>query len=73
MLATPTIGLANDTGTSASDNITSDATLTGTTDAGAAVAVYDLTGFIPRQQPAGLVGDRDGGCERHVELHPERA
>ena len=41
MVATLTIGLANDTGTSASDNITSDATLTGTTDAGAAVAVYD--------------------------------
>ena len=45
-LVTPTIGLAHDTGTSASDNITSDATLTGTTDPGAAVAVYDLTGFI---------------------------
>src|SRR3954454_6625498 len=46
-LVTPSIGLAHDTGTSASDNITSDATLTGTTDAGAAVAVYDLTGLIP--------------------------
>ena len=46
MVATLTIGLSNDTGTSASDNITSDATLAGTTDAGAAVAVYDLTGFI---------------------------
>ena len=43
-LVTPSIGLAHDTGTSASDNVTSDATLTGTTDAGAAVGVYDLTG-----------------------------
>ena len=73
-LVTPTIGLAHDTGTSASDNVTSDATLTGTTDAGAAVAVYDLTGFITSgKQPAGPVGDRDGGCGRHLELHPEPA
>src|SRR5678815_1974158 len=51
MIATPTIGLAHDTGTSASDHITSDATLTGTTDPGAAVAVYDLTGFILGSSP----------------------
>ena len=55
MVATLTIGLANDTGTSASDNITSDATLTGTTDAGAAVAVYDLTGFILGSSPPVLL------------------
>ena len=54
-LVTPTIGLANDTGTSISDNITSDATLTGTTDAGAAVAVYDLTGFILGSSPPVLL------------------
>ena len=54
-LVTPTIGLANDTGTSASDHITSDATLTGTTDAGAAVAVYDLTGFILGSSPPVLL------------------
>ena len=55
MLATPTIGLANDTGTSASDHITSDATLTGATDAGAAVAVYDLTGVILGSSPPVLL------------------
>jgi len=51
MVATLTIGLANDTGTSASDRITSDATLTGTTDAGVAVAVYDMTGMVDGSNP----------------------
>src|SRR3954469_10546376 len=50
-LATPTIGLAHDTGANASDHVTSDATLTGTTEAGAAVGVYDLTGVITGGNP----------------------
>ena len=71
-LATPTIGLAHDTGTSASDHITSDATLTGTTDAGAAVAVYDLTGFILGSSPPVLLATVTGlltglsGADRRI-------